>query len=198
MLRDIRYGVAAVGLTGVMLLGVASVFPAAAALDSDVRVGIDSAVIDDPTNAAEIAAEAAANVCPPDGAAVEVTAVGLADVREVFRAVAERAIIEQDPSDPAPAAAIAEAVIAACPKADEVVASELETLIQTAAGGLLPPPGPGEQGINLNSPVEQNREAFVKSPNTTRLGPTSDIQELTQEITPARPASPPPSERPVN
>lgn len=182
MLRDIRYGVAAVGLTGVMLLGVASVFPAAAALDSDVRLGLDSAVIDDPTSAAEIAAQAAANVCPPDGASVEATVVGLADVREVFRAVAERAIIEQDPSDPAPAAAIAEAVIATCSKADEVVASELEALIQTAAGGLLPPPGPGEQGINLNSPVEQNREAFVKSPFSTRLGPTSDIQELSQGI----------------
>lgn len=190
MLRDIRYGVAAVGLTGVMLLGVASVFPAAAALDSDVRLGLDSAVIDDPTSAAEIAAEAAANVCPPDGAAVEVTAVGLGDVREVFRAVAERAIVEQDPTDPAPAAAIAEAVIAACPKADEVVASELEILIQTAAGGLLPPPGPGEQGINLNSPVEQNREAFVKSPNSTRLGPTSDIQELSESPVTQSPGNP--------
>ncbi len=194
MLRDIRYGVAAVGLTGVMLLGVASVFPAAAALDSEVRLGLDSAVIDDPTSAAEIAAEAAANVCPPDGAAVEVTTVGLADVRDVFRAVAERAIIEQDPSDPAPAAAIAEAVIAACPKADEVVASELEALIQTAAGGLLPPPGPGEQGINLNSPVEQNREAFVKSPNTTRLGPTSGEEELFAQDGVQSPVQPPTQE----
>lgn len=194
MLRDMQNGVAAVGLTGAILLGLASVFPAAAALDSDVRLGLDSAVIDDPASAVEIAAEAAAEVCPPDGAPVEVTTVGLQDVREVFRTVAERAIIEQDPSDPAPAAAIAEAVIGACSKADEVVASELESLIQTAAGGLLPPPGPGAVGINTNSPVDPNREAFVKSPQsfTTRLGPTSGIEELVQPIQPASPTGLPP------
>ncbi|MDJ0950970.1 MAG: hypothetical protein QNJ94_18820 [Alphaproteobacteria bacterium] len=135
---------------------------------------LDNSVIEDPTSAAEIAGEAAAAACPETGASAEAVEAGLDDVRDIFRTVAERAIVEQDPSDPSPAAAVADAVLTACPQADEVVASELEALVQTAAGGGLAPPGPGADAPDVNSPVEQNREGFVKSPNTTRLGPTEE------------------------
>lgn len=183
MRRDLGKSFVSAGLTGALLVAVGALQSAGAALDPTARLQLDNAVIDNPGAAASIAAEAVAGVCPQTGASAGEIAAGLADVREIFRTVAERAIIEEDPTDPAPAAAIAEAVINACPAAVQVVASELEALIQTAAGGGLPAPGPGEQSINANSPIEQNREAFEKSPGgftSTRLGPVDDVLQLFQ------------------
>lgn len=170
MFRDFRNSLAIVGLTGTVLVAAAAMQPAIAALDPNVTDQLRANVISDPSNAAAIASAAAAQVCPPNGA--------LEDVGELFKAIAEQAIIEQDPSDPGPAAAIADAIIAVCPVAAAVVAGELEELVQTAAGGGLAPPGPGGTVPNINSPVSILRENFVKSPNTTRLGPTEFVQTV--------------------
>lgn len=161
------------GLAGAALVAVAGMQPSMAALDPGVADQLRANVISSPSNAAAIAGAAAAQACPPNGA--------LEDVGELFRMIAEQAIIELDPSDPGPAAAIADAVIAACPVAAAVVAGELEGVVQSAAGGGLAPPGPGGTVPNINSPVSNLRENFVKSPNTTRLGPTENLLTQTGE-----------------